>query len=383
MSEAQTSEAQNTELQGNLSTQEMSELFFDDLPTKGSIPKTAPTTKAGYENLKKEESESKEEESEEIVEDAEEESDSEDKSEEKKAVKKIKVGDEEIELALDAVVPHRVDGKDVEVTVEDLLSNYAGKVAWDEKFQKLAQEKKVFSQDKQAIQSLVSRFYEKANAKDPLGAIAVVAEASGIDPAHFLKDFRSNIFKMIHEHGKKDPNELRMLEYEENEKTYTQIQKERAERQKKEQEQARINADLEKVLDTTGASREELATIYKELTQQGNTNLTPQQLGQEYQARKRESLVVGTLHSVDPNLDNETFKKVGTYLYNQAQLNPDFTEADLKEIAEKLLDGGKQQDKTLKKKRLGEKLKKSAPERVAKPEVSKAKASEPMFFDDL
>jgi len=377
---------QPTEIHGNLSTAEMGEMFFDDIQTSKPAPERIhsepkeklPSEKAeeldqAEEEIKEQEEEARED-SEEVEEEAEEKP--------KKAAKKFKVGDEEIELSIDAVVPHKVDGKEVEVTVEELLNNYAGKQAWDTKFNELELQRRSFSKDKAQVQDLVTRFYDKANSNDPLGAIAVVAEASGVDPAKFLREFRGNIFKMIQEHGKKDAQELKLLEYQENEKTYEQIAKDRAERQTHTQKQAKINAEVQKVVDSTGATREQLYTIYEELKNQGHNDLTPERLGYEYVTRQRESKVVGILQSVDPNLDNETFKKVGSYLYKQAELNPDFSDSDLQDIANTLLDAGKTQHKQAKKKRLGEKLKKTAPERVVKKE-SRPSGNEPMFFDDL
>ena len=395
--------SETTEVAGNLSTEEMTEMFWDDIKTDPQpdvmhTEKSAPVENApddsGQDSKDDDKSEGSEESGEsEESEESEESGDAEDSSEEKpKASKKVKVGEDEIDLALDAVVPHKVDGKDVNVTIEDLLKNYAGKVAWEQRFADLGREKATFSKDKAKISKLASKFYEKANSKDPLGAIAVVAEASGVDPVVFMKQFRGNIFKMVRDYKDTDDNELRRIELEENEKTYESTLAERQKEQKYAAETAQISDQTEKIIAETGATREEFITIYEELVQQGKidpnekdlqTNLQNlEQLGQTYLARQREDKVIGILHSVDPNLDNEKFKKVGVYLYEQSRINPELSDSDLKEIAQTLLSDKGTSDQADKKRRLTQKLKKTAPEKLVKKD-SKLASGGPMFFEDL
>jgi len=107
-----------------------------------------------------------------------------------------------------------------------------------------------------------------------------------------------------------------------------------------------------------------------------------EQLGQTYLARQREDKVIGILHSVDPNLDNEKFKKVGVYLYEQSRINPELSDSDLKEIAQTLLSDRGTSDQADKKRRLTQKLKKTAPEKLVKKD-SKLASGGPMFFEDL
>ena len=42
---------------------------------------------------------------------------------------------------------HKVDGQDVNVDLQELLNNYSGKVSYDQKFQELAEKKKICKQE--------------------------------------------------------------------------------------------------------------------------------------------------------------------------------------------------------------------------------------------
>jgi hypothetical protein len=49
----------------------------------------------------------------------------------------VKLGDQTFALDSNATIPHKVDGKTVDVPVQELLNNYSGKVAYDQKFNEI------------------------------------------------------------------------------------------------------------------------------------------------------------------------------------------------------------------------------------------------------
>jgi hypothetical protein len=72
---------------------------------------------------------------------------------------RVKIGDEHFSLDSNAKMKVKIDGKNEEVTVQELLNNYSGKQAWDKKFTEVGSEKKQILQEKQTLQ------YEKQELK--------------------------------------------------------------------------------------------------------------------------------------------------------------------------------------------------------------------------
>lgn len=140
---------------------------------------------------KKEKKEEKKEEKEE--EDSEEEVKEEAKEgEEKKGKKlKVKVGDELFGLEPDATVKVKVDGKNQEVTMQELINNYSGKVAYDTKFNEIGTQKKEIEgkfkqleQTKSIIKSQIEPIIEiiKDGTRDPYEAVMHIVDMVGGDP---------------------------------------------------------------------------------------------------------------------------------------------------------------------------------------------------------
>lgn len=71
----------------------------------------------------------------------------------------VKVGEESFALDSNATIPHKVDGKIQHVPVQELLNNFAGKVAWDQKFNEV----NLLNQDVQRKEQAVTVREEKLN----------------------------------------------------------------------------------------------------------------------------------------------------------------------------------------------------------------------------
>ena len=103
-------------------------------------------------------------------------------------------GEEELEIAANALFKHKVDGEEVDVELQELLNNYSGKVSYDKKFQEFSSSKKDFEtykdqydKDIEAITGYVSTFREKMNSEDPMAALNYFAEFSGMKPHEFRR----------------------------------------------------------------------------------------------------------------------------------------------------------------------------------------------------
>jgi hypothetical protein len=134
---------------------------------------------------KKEEKKEEEDDKEEIKEEVKE-------GEDKKGKKlKVKVGDELFGLEPDATIKVKVDGKNQEVTVQELINNYSGKVAYDTKFNEIGTQKKEveqkfkqLEQTKSVIKSQIEPIIEiiKDGTRDPYEAVMHIVDMVGGDP---------------------------------------------------------------------------------------------------------------------------------------------------------------------------------------------------------
>lgn len=124
----------------------------------------------GVEN-KEESEEEAEEESEEAEEETEEKKpketeESAEKPKDEKAPKGkklyMKIGDETFAVDSNALIPHKVDGKPVHVPIQELLNNYSGKVAWDQRMNEVnvknieyQKKEQAFAQNREKVSTFV------------------------------------------------------------------------------------------------------------------------------------------------------------------------------------------------------------------------------------
>jgi hypothetical protein len=110
---------------------------------------------------------------------------------------KAKFQDKEYELDEESVVPVKIDGKEVEVPVKDLMSNYSGKVAYDKRFTELSKrDKEIKSMEfraKQAADNLKSVFEEK----DQTVRMFRMAQMAGVDPVQFRNNFLNDNINLL------------------------------------------------------------------------------------------------------------------------------------------------------------------------------------------
>lgn len=74
----------------------------------------------------------------------------------------MKIGDETFAVDSSALIPHKVDGKPVQVPLQELLNNYSGKVAWDQRMNEInvkniehQKKEKSFTEDKEKVSGFV------------------------------------------------------------------------------------------------------------------------------------------------------------------------------------------------------------------------------------
>jgi len=259
-------------------------------------------------------------------------------------IKKLiaKYGDQELEIAANAIFKHKVDGEEVDVELQELLNNYSGKVSYDKKFQEFSSQKKEFEDyktgyDKEIdqINKYINDFADKLKNNDALGALQYFAEFSGMKPHEFKSNILSQLTPEIERRAMMSPEELR-AEQLSNENEYLLKQQESAQ-QRVEQEQALKDLELQiaNVQEAHGISDEDFKTAYNELLEsEYEGEITPASVAEYYVHAAAFSKADEVLSSIDPVLANQD--EVVESLQRIIVENPSFDDNDLMEIVQEV-----------------------------------------------
>lgn len=109
---------------------------------------------------------------------------------------KFKVGPRgrEVEIPMDAKITVPVNGKDEEVTLEELRKDYSGRTDWTRKYTDLDKDRQAFNADREQTEQDLSSILTKAyQDKDPAGAILQMAQIANLDPAPLYDAFQQAV----------------------------------------------------------------------------------------------------------------------------------------------------------------------------------------------
>lgn len=134
-------------------------------------------------------------------------------------------GDQTGELDAEAKFKHKVDGKETEWTLLELLNDKSGQTAWDKKFQELSVEKNTFKKERDVIEKYIGGFQEIAKKGDSLGAMEYLAQMAGISPLEFKKNLRTQVLPEF-EKWQQMSEEARKFKEIEDENNYFKQQRE-------------------------------------------------------------------------------------------------------------------------------------------------------------
>lgn len=107
---------------------------------------------------------------------------------------KAKLHDKELDIEEDAVVSVKIDGKDVDVPIKELLSNYSGKTAWDKRFSELDKERKSYKTMKEQSEAKIKGIFDEQDAEM---RFYKMAEFAGVEPVAVRKKFLEENLKLL------------------------------------------------------------------------------------------------------------------------------------------------------------------------------------------
>lgn len=235
----------------------------------------------------------------------------------KKILAKLGEGDEasSLEIPVGAVVPVKIDGKEVAVPVSELLSNYSGKVAWDKRFTEIDLEKKAHEAQVNKNIEALNTFMEKSKT-DFVGAAAMMAERAGQDGVEYIKNMQNQLLAVTEKLGQLSEPERKLLFTEQiNNYLNQKIQSENAVRnqqQSVEQEQNDLLAQVQAAQETYGIGDiEQFKSTFNELYEQRETVLgsdrepTVDEVGRYFQIRQNDLKVGAAIEQVNPALSTD------------------------------------------------------------------------------
>lgn len=305
-------------------------------------------------------------------------------AEEVKEIKKLlgKFGEEEMELAAETLFKHKVDGEDVDVSLQELLNNYSGKVSYDKKFQEFSESKKEFDEykvtydkDIDLINGYINDFAEKLKSNDAMGALSYFAEFSGMEPHTFKRQLLDQLAPEIERMSLLSPEQIENERLAQ-ENTYLQQQQEsEANKRQQEQSQNELLSEIKRLQEAHSISDDEFQGAYQELVD-GNFDgeITPEIVAEYYVHSAAFSKSEAILDQVNPDLVNND--QIVESLQKVVVENPSFDDNDLLEIVQEVYGSSKKQAS----KAVSKKVAQAAPKQVT--EVSKEKQSF-VSFDDL
>ena len=262
-------------------------------------------------------------------------------SEEVKRVNgRYKEGNEDI--ALETVFKHKVDGQEVDVSLQELLNNYSGKVPYDRRYQELSEEKTefkaefdAFSKEKDQINNYINEFGDKMRKGEALEALAFLAEFSGQKPHEFKEQLMNQLVPEVERlktlSQEQVSNEKLAAENEYLQKKYESEENVRAAEQSQQEFQNRINS----LQETYSITDEDFNNSYAELKESNfKGDLTPEVVADYYQHKTAFSLASELVNKVDSTLtsNEEIIDSVQKMIYD----NPSFSDDDYLELIEKV-----------------------------------------------
>ena len=246
-------------------------------------------------------------------------------------IKKLEArfGDERLEIPQDAVISVKIDGEEQEISLNDLKSNYSGKVAWDKKFNELGQEKKQFTEERSVIEKYINEFAELAQKGDNAGAMEYLASLSGQNPLEFRRSLRNQIIEEHKQMLQMDEGQKEAFEIKEENEFLKRQQESDAKRSEEQQSVQELQKQISEFQEAHEVSSEELLAAYDDLQENFEGEIGLDTI-QEYVSASR--AYKKTEEIIQPIASSEIPDEVYDDLAGIVLENPDFEASDIEDI---------------------------------------------------
>lgn len=290
---------------------------------------------------------------------------------------KLKNGETELDVAADALVPVKVDGKVIEVPLQEALNRYSQQSHLDKLYKTYKSEKDGFEKQRELMTKALERSQDLlTNKKDLRGFLEYISEAMGVDGEQIYQETVGSLQKQLEELSTLSPEERKIRELEQ-EVTRFKSRKD-AEVQAKEQAKSRaaLEGQLDQVMQKHGMDKAAMVQAWDDLTKLGHNpdDITPEFLGSYYANTQKIQTIESKLAEISPELAKnvEAVESLATFA-----IQTDATAAEIEEAIAQLY--GKSPER-----KLSEKIEKNQKASAQKGSKSqKNPGSDPLFFDDI
>jgi len=267
-----------------------------------------------------------------------------------------------------------VDGEEVEVSLQDLKDNFAGKEAWDKKFTELNTEREQFQAQQDTFNNNAKQFQELATTGKAQEALDLVCELAGLDRNQFVENYVSQLAPQIAEHLELSPEEREQRALKQQVEHYKTREERRQEQQTLFAQQTELKNQVQSVLETHQIGADRFEELQKELIEFGVENLTPETVGQYHVMITHQDAAVEVLKDINPDLVKD--KSAMDYLISLQQNNPGIKQEELKARAEKAFVDALAE-------RVKSDSKATKPKKKGSSKATKKPAKEILTFEDL
>lgn len=286
----------------------------------------------------------------------------------------FKVAGKDLEVSAQATVPVKVDGKTIEVPVQEVINRYSQQRHLDDLFRKHKTDKEQFDGERKKISDVISKSYEMLSQKKDLkGFVEYMSEALGVDGQKLYSDAVEKIRHAFEEESTLTPEERRLKQLEE-ENTFYRTKAEQARTADAQAKQAKaLEAEVEQTLTSVGMDKAAFVKAYDDLIATGMdaASINPKTVAQFYSNQRTINTIESKLADIKPELasDPATIERLAT-LAIQTGAN----DSEMEAVIEQLYANEAE-------KKLARKINKSVKAKAA--EGPKRAGSDPMFFDDV
>ena len=259
---------------------------------------------------------------------------------EEEYIKKIlgKSGKKKYELNPDTIFKHKVDGEEVDVSLQDLLNNYAGKTSYDKKFQEFSDTKKEFESQKNQydteinqINDYIGNFAQKLRDEDALGALEYFAEFAGMKPYEFRTELLRQLSPEVERRSMMSSDEIENENLRAQNEWLRSQQESEVRYKETEQSQLELGNEIKRVQEAHNIADEDFEKAYNELMESNyEGDINPAIIGEYYVHTQAFSKAESILGQVDSNLTNN--EEIVESLQRVIVENPSFDDDDLASI---------------------------------------------------
>lgn len=290
---------------------------------------------------------------------------------------KLKNGEAELDVAADALVPVKIDGKVIEVPLQEAINRYSQQSHLDKLYKTYKTEKEGFDKQRESMSAALNKSYDYlVNQKDLRGFLEYISEAMGVDGDQLYQETVGTLQKQLEELNSLSPEERKIKELEQEVSRFKSRKEAEASQREMAKSRAALESQVNKIMEDHGMDKAALVQAWDDLTGQGYSSeeITPEFLAAYHSNTQKIQAVESKLAEINPELakNMDVVESLATFAIQ--------TNATGEEIAEAIT----QLYSDSPEKKLSKKIERNQRASAQKGSNSiKNAGSDPLFFDDI